>query len=1408
MLRRLTLFWLLACAACSVRAQEEAAPLAGEKFEQQSLALRTALFHEPSLEQPLLSLLDLYRKASREEELLGLYRSHIAQYPEDAGSTAVLVRLLLELKRPEASAAAQAAAEQHPQYPLALYLRHRDLEAQRDPRSLEMLERAIEAADDPARRREWTDELAAIALAENRRDLAEKHLRALAAQPGQTPAHLTTLAQRLNRDGFYQFALETAQAAAQNNPPPETAVELELQAAAAEAGLGQKAEAGARLDALLGKTAPDYARRPEIVSRRVALLDTDAERAERLKAGREALAAQPSSEAAALDLGELLAACEMRGEALKVLREAAARMPQSERLEKAALGLLDRLGDERTMRDFLRERLAAQPGRADLAWRLAQALYALGSREEGAAQAEEILNKLPASGQSAQRLQLARSLRRMGWPAESAAQLEKVLAADPKRLDVRRELAEAHLAAGDRAAAQKLMRESLDENAAIENFLDVVGFMMAQQQWPEAREALAARLAREPKNFEVAMLLIDVLGRLGEQKEGEQAIERTRALADTDARYRRWLEAAQAFAEEAGTGAAFFAAEQARLAGEAEGGAGGWTAERARRYLTLCEVARQGEAEPQLIEAVKARLAEESLPLELRVPLLRLLAEAMKRDPKNAVEAQNYWQELAAVDPERADEYRLRLARAMQETAQAGSRLDPVRALLETVRIAAINDAALLRGADKLFIDYGVDESALAVLEKLTRLEPEDLGHWGRWIRALAGMGDEERLRDALRQVLAGVGKEPVSEEAASLLRDHLVDSYWRSVASFFAQGGAEAMGQALPLLDMIERVKKLDAEQLWVVWARGYALRQLGRDEAATETAAQLETLARQWLGAHPQPPRLLFPDGLVMSLDQALATLREAPAPTAAPAESPLGPDSPPAMRWGFRTDDGALITQVLPVGGPEGSVLVLDQGGVLHALEKTSGKLRWRREGLWNVSSAPPPRARGRRAVSASGYFVNDGHVPLTAAPRLALEPGGQRMFLSHEGKLAAFSPADGAVLWRAELDGVPRRLPPQPGANALPGLTDEVFVDDAGRVILWRAETAQAAAFHPETGKLLWQRSLELPEAPPTLGPLNTGASCAANRLLVYGHQACVLDTATGGTLWAFDAAAVREFPLELKAAEDTGTPSAAPAPAPMGRMMNPALNPPRRLAMNYLRPRQGQEWLRNGWMENKGALVAPAVAWTQQNWQALGGEISRSHLLLSMPGLTLAPSLALPMESLRFEKGGGTFAGFTSGRAVYFNAAEVQIIDLPRKAAVTVPLAAVQPGQEAAGQRASGGAVAAQRPVITPEAIVAGPRVFATGSGGLLAVNPLTGRVLYAAPWPEPVRRWARLDEKPAAHAAPGAAMMAGRAMDFTPRFLTRSSMASSAAFRPRHAADGGWLFAVLGTDCLVALAPE
>ena len=125
-------------------------PKANPDLAAATLALRTALHHDPLLESPLEQLLAPYRAANRVEELLALYRTHLAKFPQDAGAATVLVRLLAATDDAAAADKARIAVERFPHCAGLHYAYYTILRKQRDAKAADQLDRAIELETQPA----------------------------------------------------------------------------------------------------------------------------------------------------------------------------------------------------------------------------------------------------------------------------------------------------------------------------------------------------------------------------------------------------------------------------------------------------------------------------------------------------------------------------------------------------------------------------------------------------------------------------------------------------------------------------------------------------------------------------------------------------------------------------------------------------------------------------------------------------------------------------------------------------------------------------------------------------------------------------------------------------------------------------------------------------------------------------------------------------------------------------------------------------------------------------------------------------------------------------------------------------------------------------------------------------------
>ena len=120
-----------------------------EQFAAESLRYRTALHYDPLLDAPLDSLVKLYVGADRSDELVGLYRTHVEQYPADAGAKTVLIRVLRRVDREGADEAVNTIVPQHPEFAPLQFVLFRFLEERGDPRAIEALSRAIDLETNP-----------------------------------------------------------------------------------------------------------------------------------------------------------------------------------------------------------------------------------------------------------------------------------------------------------------------------------------------------------------------------------------------------------------------------------------------------------------------------------------------------------------------------------------------------------------------------------------------------------------------------------------------------------------------------------------------------------------------------------------------------------------------------------------------------------------------------------------------------------------------------------------------------------------------------------------------------------------------------------------------------------------------------------------------------------------------------------------------------------------------------------------------------------------------------------------------------------------------------------------------------------------------------------------------------------
>lgn len=1333
---------------------ERGAPGEEEKsLVKKSLPFRKALHRAPTMGPPFERLYDLYAGVDRVDELVAMYASHLNSYPEDVNARIVWLRLLVRSGHSSALEEIQSAVKKHSDRPYLHYLEYHVRHKNHDPRAVNALNRAIERAERPSRRRNWIDVMLKEASSMGRRDLVEQHLQNLSEMSAGDPGQMLRTARRMIDHDFPAMALKKLEQAEGEGPSPETSVEIQMAAATAEVALDRSQKAARRLDALLDKLTPDYWRRPEIWRRRIALIEDKKQREAMCAQLRKRLENNPQDEAAALDLAELLEAMDRRRNALDVLLKAGKRMPRSSKIEKETLALFSRLQDERGRRRYLKRRLNAHPGRNRLRLKYVKTLYLIGQSTQAADQLNELLSRLERKQHVDVLLGLARYLRRSLLTGEAVKVYERLLKLTPERLDVRQELAEAYIAQGSRQKARRLLRRKTAERARIENFLDVVRFMISQGMYRDARALLKKRMKKAPANLELRILLLSIHRKLNVPDEGRALVQTARDLADTPPRYRSWLEASAQFYETINQVQSFFGSEQARLRSDLEKDG----QKSVELILIYADVAKRNEMRSYALPLLQVALRNTTKE-DLRVRVRQALVKGLETDL--------FSQSGEVQDPDRARRLKHHLAKLAEEDPEYQAACAARRALLElrsgkskeASKLLAEIDYSRLESADllrRLAANFGPnlsDSARLEIARRLTEVAPSNTTYWEHYLASLVVTGSEGRLRATLGRLRAGVKKLSLSKKTRALVRKHIIDSYWRSVARRLAGGSEAELADALAFTNELDREVHGAQEQLWVAWARAYLLNQLGREEARVEAVRELERIvSQQTKGETEEEARdlfLTFPDGLTVSLSHAKKLLSSdgGEQTTTETTHSGPGPTPPFRVRWVFETNQLHPILDTCPVD--DDRLVVLDMAGGMYCLSQDSGKLIWQRDIEFDdrarLSGTPNHNPRRRRSSAA---------VP---TPRMLVGEDGRIVF-SDQGHMMCLSSEDGHVLWRADVAG-PTASNISTASGSVP--TPIFFHDDV--VLAYDPASGFVSAIDRTTGKLRWE------SAPPDRGEkatkhrlsvLNTGASYSDGRLFVYGARTAILDAETGETIWHFDPERVRKFPVKLESESEVArrsrllpvSSSGSHAQAIRRAVRQRATRlrrtyrgsyrrshgqqPPRYYNYHQLSTSQRQQILRRIHMQSgrrvsshghhrptstdrRTAPVAPAIAWASPHSRRRLGMIQDGRLLLFSDNL-LSLRLDIPLAADKFSAP-GTIIGSIGERMcmLYRNDLVVQNIRTGERTKFTL-------GPVSRG-------TSAPRNI---QAAVFGPFVYATGPGGIMCYNIEGGERVFHVPWP-------------------------------------------------------------------------
>lgn len=1268
---------------------------AEERFAETSLRYRTALHYDPLLDAPLEALVKLYVGAERADELLALYRNHIAQYPDDAGAKTVLVRLLRRIDRAGADELVATVVPRHPDYAPLQYVLFRFLNERGDPRATEVLSRAIDLETKPSRRNEWLEELLRLSEGETARAHARTHLERLVATPDLTAADALSLARLAQRHRFWDLSVKALEKAKASSPDPEAAVEIDCLLASALEQLGRRTEAAALLDKLLRRLGPDHWRRREILGLRFSVLATEEERAALLGNLEAAWKAQEQSESAALDYAEALVASERPGEAVAVLVETSARLPKSALVESRTLELLESSADREIYVRYLLSRLEGAPERSDLRFRLVKVQYALGRDAEAEQDFLAVVAGLPPEEVSARLLELQRYLRGIDRLDAAAGYLERYVRDHPARLDVARELAEVRIESGAGDSVGELVGWLQPGEAEVENVRDFCDFLLSEGFVHAARGVVEAKLAAEPQHFQLSLELIEILGRAGDAEAARTRIAEAREMAVAPPRYAQWVAAAVSAHRHLETLPGFFESELNRYQFDDDG----WSADKVEKFLILCEAGRRQIFAARIAEGLRKQLAQPGLDPALKLRLRRVLVAVLESDPSAAPEVEEQLKALATEDASHRTDYDLRRALVYHRS----ERDDLARQVLSDIDPIKVGSVALLREAADVFVEYGLLDEAAAALETVVRLEPEDVLSRERRLSVLAALGEESALRAAIRGLRDEGGGVALRERSRRSLERHLDASYWRSIASLLESGD---YAEALPLLASVEQEALSERSKLWTEWTRSRVLSRLGREAEAREALDRFLGRAKS-----RRLEGVTFPDGLELSVAAAAKAGDEAEGGEAENADGSARPGfllANPVFRWAFELPEGRRVVRTGRTGE---RLLVLDDLDWIHCLDAASGKLLWRGFHGDGGSRAALPRPAAFDAVAGPpALFLKAEDAPSAAKAARGFAVSDGRFFLVRDAACVAHSVDDGAVLWSAVLPERDAMKSRTKGARP-----DVVFEVSGGRVVLFDPLVGALLGLEEATGKLLWETALAEAPAPDEGGlfSLNSGLRLAGDLGLAYGAEAALFDPGNGEIVWRFREGDAASFPIVLRPPREGEDEEEAEAGAPI-----PALFPGK-VSMFDFQARSGVGRLDPGrFLEASATLVGPAVYWAESRLRRddpAAAELSDDALWLMQAGKVRRISGDLPIASVELPAT-GALVGRVGDHLWFLDGGVLHHADFRRGSTTRLLL----------GDLGGAGELRAS---------LSGRLLLVRGNASLVLVNALTGEVLGRGPLP-------------------------------------------------------------------------
>ena len=1304
---------MLAVIVCGFAFTAQAQELTEEEFVQLSLKYRTAIHYDSLLQQPIDSLVKLYRDAQRVDELIGLYRSHVEQYPDDGGAKAALIRILRKVDRPGADELIATAAPLHHEFAPLQYLLYLFLSERGDERAAETLSRAIDLEVNPAKRRDWTEELLQIAESDSDSELARAQLEKLLVEDGQSTAALLSLAGLMQRCEYHELSIVALNNATELKPSPDAALEIELLLANAEHQMGNDTMAGKRLDAVLAKLAPVHWRRREIMSLRVNVLASPEERVAMLQKAAALYKENPESEALTLDYAALLVASEKQTEAAKLLVDRSAVLSGSQAIEIRALELLDEVNDTTLYQTYLTSRLEQQPDRADLRFRLVKIHYANGDDADAQQDFKSVVAGLEPDDISEKILELQRYLRRIDRVDAAGTYLERYLRNYPARLDVARELAEIYVKLEKPDEVNTLVGRVNSPAAELENLIDFVEFLLAEGFPVGAKQVLGEKIAVDASQFDLGLLLIQADSELGDRAAAQIQIDRVRKLATGSARYAKWLETAMLASAKFEVVESFLDQEQGRYSFSN----GAWSPEKVERFMSLSEFGKQRLFTDRVAAGIREQLAQASLAEDLRLRLKRFLVSVLEEEVASVDETISLLTELKSDDPANEIEYQLRIGMAYHR----GLRLDFSEKILAEVDYGEVESTNLLRKSVPVLLEYEFNEEAERALETINRLEPSDVFSWEKRLGILAAGGREKVFRSVIRSLRDGDAKMKLRPATDVILRDHLLASYYRSMGDLLHGRESKKMEEMLPYLSLIDREEVETEAKLWSFWSRAFILGQLGR--AADAAGARLQFKAEM---EKTGLSVVRFPDGLTLDRKAAFDLLdQNGVADLAMSGGNASFLLQQPELGWAFELGEEQRIVRFAESGEV---ILVLDDLSTIHAIDRLSGKLLWQK----SFSSRKVAEVADHSLWTGSGDSakvvapVRDSSQSPDEMLHVKDAPGfhaGVESFLMLEGdSLQCFEAKSGILKWSAVMPFAPVKHSGQPRRGSLPGT---LFQSSELHAVVFRPETREAAGYDRPSGKLQWYRKLgEVPDKPndePV--SLNSGVTLDGGMAFLYGYGSEIVDVETGDLIWSFQGKAEAHFPITVR--EEKFEPEILPEAGAPVEVVSIVAPPVEEVSALLPFPMfEKNEVISLELLGKHSSMVSPSVHWAGvrlQNGKGAFAALQGGDLWLTQAGSVKRVSTSIPLLSEALPSA-GTFLGVIGNHAWFLRNNELIHADFLRRKSSRI-------GFYDLGK------------AMPLRAAIAGNQIVVRGGIGIKVVNGLTAQVIGQTIWEDSLKAY-------------------------------------------------------------------